>query len=311
MASIYPNSAGAGKFGSRCRNPTPAVAGRGGITGRRVGLSWPRLPALMPPNFTTVTTLAAAAASAAAGPFVAGLLLGVGAAVPPGPVNLEIARRATRGGMFAGAAVGFGAVTVDVVLALLLSLGVLALIDRTPLLRLPISLVGVLLLGYLGFGALRNFVRGWRSKRADAMDAATSTDLDDKPTPLRGYATGLLICGTSPYQAAFWLTGVPAILARSGHPATNGRAAAGRLALCAGVFAATLTWVVCFSSLVAFARSLDRRRVAAAGDGSGRRDAVAGIRRRVGLATGGGSFIIRPAGGAVTRLRRRRANPTD
>ena len=190
---------------------------------------------------------------------MAGLLLGVGAAVPPGPVNLEIARRATRGGTLAGAAVGFGAVTVDVILALLLSLGVLALLDRTRLLRVPISLVGVVLLAYLGLGALRNFARGRRSNRTDAMEIPAPIEPSDRATPLRGYATGLLICGTSPYQAAFWLTGVPAILNRSG-AATTGHATAARLALCGGVFAATLTWVVCFSSVVAFARSLDRRR---------------------------------------------------
>ena len=204
------------------------------------------------------------AAASPAGPFVAGLLLGVGAAVPPGPVNLEIARRAARGGLLAGAAVGFGAVTVDVILATLLSLGVLALIDASPLLRVPISLVGVVLLTYLGYGALRNFVRGRRSKRADAMTRTATDEPTDRATPLRGYLTGLLICGTSPYQAAFWLTGVPAILARSGRDA-NGDATGGgglrtRLLLCGGVFAATLTWVFCFSALMSAARSLDRRR---------------------------------------------------
>ena len=189
--------------------------------------------------------------------FGAGVLLGIGAAVPPGPVNLEIARRATRGGMFAGAAVGFGAVTVDVVLATLLSLGVLALIDRTPWLRVPITLVGIALLAYLGAAALRSFLRSRRATPTGPAPAATDDAAGPAPA-FRGYVTGLLLCGTSPYQAAFWLTAVPAILARSGD-AGRADGIGPRLGLCGGVFAATLTWVVCFSGFVAFARSLDRR----------------------------------------------------
>ena len=199
-------------------------------------------------------------------PFVSGLLLGVGAAVPPGPVNLEIARRATRGGMLAGAAVGLGAVSVDVVLAVLLSLGVLTLVDATPWLRVPISVAGVLLLGYLGVGALRNFARFVRRGPVDG-EPATDRDLPGV-TPLRGYVTGLLLCSTSPYQAAFWLTGVPAILGHAG--GDGGSALESRVALCLGVFAATLTWVACFSGLVGAARSFDRRgRLPAAMDGVG------------------------------------------
>ncbi|HEY2589318.1 MAG TPA: hypothetical protein VGI81_26470, partial [Tepidisphaeraceae bacterium] len=51
-----------------------------------------------------------------------GIALGIGAAVPIGPVNVEIARRTFRGGFPAGFALGCGAVTVDVSYAILSSL---------------------------------------------------------------------------------------------------------------------------------------------------------------------------------------------
>ena len=178
-------------------------------------------------------------------------MLGFGAAVPPGPVNLEIARRATRGGYFAGASVGLGAVTVDVVLALLTSVGVLRLVQSTPWARVPISLIGVALLTYLGLGALRNLRRRPRGDEPTGVSPVEAT-------PLRGYVTGLLICGTSPYQAAFWFTAVPGIMARSGGGAAGGSDAWTRLALCGGVFLATILWVATFSGVVTLAGRFDR-----------------------------------------------------
>src|SRR6187551_2601489 len=56
--------------------------------------------------------------------FAKGVLLGLGAAVPIGPVNVQIARQALRNGFGAGFALGCGAVTVDVFYAALTSVGV-------------------------------------------------------------------------------------------------------------------------------------------------------------------------------------------
>src|SRR5215213_940832 len=55
-------------------------------------------------------------------PVAAGILLGLGAAIPIGPVNVEIARRALRHGFWAGVALGLGAVTVDVFYAIVSTL---------------------------------------------------------------------------------------------------------------------------------------------------------------------------------------------
>ena len=163
-----------------------------------------------------------------------GVALGLGAAVPPGPVNLEIARRSAAGGFGRGAAVGLGAVTVDVVLAALLTNGVLAAMNALRPLRLAVSAAGVVLLIWLGTLALRSFRRRLRERRGEAMPPAAS--------PRGGYLTGLLLCSTSPYQAAFWLTAVPSVLGKTG----------GTLLVCAGVFAATLAWVAAFAGATAW-----------------------------------------------------------
>ena len=182
-------------------------------------------------------------AGSLAGSLAAGVLLGLGAAVPPGPVNLEIARRCARGGFWRGASVGLGAVTVDVVLALLLVLGVLQLVADRPAVRLPLNAIGVALLAYLGVTSIRGFLK----RRGEERDLAA-----DAPAAGRGYATGLLLCGTSPYQAAFWLVAVPATLGSAGRDATSAAL------VCVGVFAATLAWVTGFASLMTLAASSRR-----------------------------------------------------
>jgi threonine/homoserine/homoserine lactone efflux protein len=52
-----------------------------------------------------------------------GVLIGLGAAVPIGQVNVMIARRTLRGGFWPGFAVGAGASSIDVMYAMLSSLG--------------------------------------------------------------------------------------------------------------------------------------------------------------------------------------------
>ena len=187
----------------------------------------------------------------AVGAAVKGLLLGFGAAVPPGPVNLEIARRTTRGGFWAGATVGLGAVTVDVCFAVLLSLGVLQIIDSTPWIAIPVHVIGIALLLFLAQGALGNAVARLRKPGKQGLDNRPAA-----PSARAGYVTGVAMCVTSPYQALFWLTVVPGVL--SGPRSTDVTLADG-VTLCAGVFIATLTWVVSFAGLLAGFRTLDRR----------------------------------------------------
>src|SRR5205085_11261811 len=89
-----------------------------------------------------------------------GIMYGLGAAMPIGPVNVEIGRRTLRGGFRAGAALGCGAVTVDVAYALLYSVGVSRLTQYPPI-YWTLSTAGVIVLAALG---IRSLYSAWRNR---------------------------------------------------------------------------------------------------------------------------------------------------
>jgi threonine/homoserine/homoserine lactone efflux protein len=121
-----------------------------------------------------------------------GFLLGLGAAAPLGPVNVEIARRTLRAGFPTGFALGCGAVSVDVLYAVLSSQGLKRLLDRPEVLTaLGIGGVGMLL--YLAVACFRG---AWRAMRANPLaegppqDAAAAA----RRRPVRAaYVTGVLM----------------------------------------------------------------------------------------------------------------------
>src|SRR5437899_5754244 len=82
-----------------------------------------------------------------------GITLGLGAAAPIGPVNVEIARRAIRAGLWAGVLLGLGAVSVDVTYVVLASFSVRLLLDR-PRIMLEMGEAGGAFLILLGVECL-------------------------------------------------------------------------------------------------------------------------------------------------------------
>lgn len=173
-----------------------------------------------------------------------GVLLGLGAAMPIGPVNVEIARRTLRGGFLPGFALGCGAVTVDVLYAGLSSLSFREVLNRPAVLG-PVRVAAILLLSYLAFLCFRGAVRTWRS-RGDPLAPAPAP-----PTgrAVRGaYLTGFLMTLLNPMTLVFWFVAVPGTV---GSVTQNPR---GDLPLIAvGVFIGTLAWVVTFAGLLAWA----------------------------------------------------------
>ena len=113
---------------------------------------------------------------AGVGFFAKGILLGLGAAVPIGPVNVQLARRALRHGFFAGFALGCGAVTVDVFYAVLTSTGIERVAQSKPL-AWTLRIAGIALLSYLGAMCLRGEREAWRADAVTTGDgAATNPD---------------------------------------------------------------------------------------------------------------------------------------
>ena len=183
---------------------------------------------------------------------VKGVLIGLGAAVPIGPVNVEMARRTLRGGFLAGAALGAGAVSVDVAYAAATSLSVGRFLDR-PIVSVPLAVGSVLLLGWLGYSCLRAAWTVGTEPRAETADrpATAGAVLDYQavpppPTPLpppgtpgRAYRTGLLMTLVNPMTLAFWFTVLPSV--------TGPIPAKQLLWVAFGVFVGTISWVVAFS----------------------------------------------------------------
>lgn len=197
---------------------------------------------------------------ATTGLFLKGVLLGLGAAVPIGPVNVQIARLALREGFVAGFALGCGAVTVDVFYAVLTSVGV-EWLTRMPALEWALRAGGIALLTYLGLTCLRGERLAWRSDPVGAPAAQV-------PRAGRGvgraYGTGLLMTLLNPMTLAFWFVAVPAIAG----PITDG--VAGNLpVICSGVFVGTVCWVVFFAGTLAAAGRFRRNWWLAAADAAG------------------------------------------
>src|SRR5262245_6990442 len=130
-----------------------------------------------------------------------GILCGLGAAVPIGPVNVEIARRALRAGFWPAVALGCGAVTVDVIYCVVAAAGAIRLSDN-PWIYWPVAAAGVIVLTYLGVISLR----GARSAGRTHL-----LNRSNQPTIHGGYLTGVLMTASNPMTLAFWFTVLPAL----------------------------------------------------------------------------------------------------
>lgn len=192
--------------------------------------------------------------SFAASSFIKGLLLGIGAAAPLGPVNVQIARRTLHHGFLAGFSLGMGAVSVDVVYAILSSFSLHHFADD-PRVVVPLAIAGVSLLTYLGVGSIRSAMRvPNRQLLDDSPEESGSTPELGQPL-LRSYATGLLMTLLNPMTLGFWFVAVPALANElpigSAHSRTSAATSVlpdvGRAHLpmiCVGVFLATMSWVI-------------------------------------------------------------------
>jgi threonine/homoserine/homoserine lactone efflux protein len=173
-----------------------------------------------------------------------GVILGLGAAVPIGPVNVQVARRALREGFSSGFALGCGAVTVDVIYAVVSSLSFAALLSKLLVARV-VSIIGVILLLYLAGMCFR---AAWQALGVDPIEATTlegSPQALPRRSSMSAYLTGFLMTLLNPMTLIFWFTVVPGQIPQG--------LAAGLPTICAGVFIGTISWVIGFSGALAWA----------------------------------------------------------
>ena len=197
---------------------------------------------------------AAATESEEVGVFVtllAGMVFGLALAAPPGPMNAIIAEESVARGWTAGVRAGLGAMLADFCFFVGALLGVVAFVERFPLVRATMVGVGGLLMLYFGYGAARELERGFRTGG----------------TAGKGFRKAFLLAITNPYQIVFWLTGGVALLAPgtvdvlrplSGALADLLVVRTGSPALLVGLFGGIAVWVAGFpAALVAAERRVD------------------------------------------------------
>jgi L-lysine exporter family protein LysE/ArgO len=181
-----------------------------------------------------------------------GIALGLGAAAPIGPVNVEIARRTLRFGRSAGFLLGCGAVTVDVAYAILTSVASVTLLrlHKARWLNTGLTLAAALFLGYLAYLCLKSALAGHKS--AEGVTAPAAEVPRSKRTH---YATGLLMTALNPMTLAFWFIAVPGAVGDQSHGSGIGLPV-----VCAGVFLGAFSWVCGFTWLVGHLKTFGGQR---------------------------------------------------
>lgn len=164
-----------------------------------------------------------------------GILLGFGAAIPIGPVNLEIIRRNLRDGTSYGVITGLGACAADLTYLVLLCVGALTLLQYPDVLRI-IGFVGALVLAWFGFSAFR-----LNNQNENAGRSTT-------PSLMRYGIEGYCITLINPYTILFWAS-ISSQISMAAANQENAILFAGT-----GVVIGTVSWVVGLNGLLHFTR---------------------------------------------------------
>jgi threonine/homoserine/homoserine lactone efflux protein len=130
---------------------------------------------------------------------LAGAVLGISLAAPPGPVMAVMATAASRGRRRESILTALGAISADALWLSLVTLGFIAYLGQHPRAVGTLGLGGALLLFWMAWGA-------YRSAREGLGDSN-----------LRGsYRLGLLTVLTSPFSFAWWMANGALLLATLG-----------------------------------------------------------------------------------------------
>lgn len=168
--------------------------------------------------------------------FSRGVLIGLGIAIPVGPIGLLCFQRALNRGWLHGFASGLGAATADAAYGTVAALGLVVVLDTLAGSAFWLKLLGGLFLLWLGWGTLR---------AAPARQAASA-----QAAGLSGaYASVFVLTLFNPMTALSFLAIFSAI-------GIEGGRAASPLVLVAGVFFGSALW---WAVLATFAVSLKRR----------------------------------------------------
>ena len=153
--------------------------------------------------------------------FLQGFLLGVGAAVPLGPINILIMNRALKSYTLA-VMTGFGALSADLCYILLLTLGLGSFLQESILLKI-LGFFGSAFLIYLAYSL---FVKRDECIYELKRDAS-------KGRMLKTYISGYLLTLLNPYTIAFWTSVSVFVVSKDEY----------RFLIILGMITAILSWI--------------------------------------------------------------------
>jgi L-lysine exporter family protein LysE/ArgO len=125
---------------------------------------------------------------------VAGFVIGLTHAIPPGPITFEVLRRGITSGFRPALQINIGAIAADVVFFVVIAFG-LAQVVNNGTIKLVICIGGCALLCFLG---LRGMYAGLIDQASYNIEKDT---VKNEPDPLQA---GFLICITSPFAIMWW-----------------------------------------------------------------------------------------------------------
>ena len=126
--------------------------------------------------------------------YTEGFLLGLGAAVPLGPINILIMNESIKK-YKNGVVIGLGAMSVDVMYLLLISFGLVTFVNQ-PIILSTLSILGGLFLIYLSYIIFNN--------RDAKIDAPKENIVH--ASSLKLYLKGFILTFINPYALGYWLS---------------------------------------------------------------------------------------------------------
>lgn len=172
--------------------------------------------------------------------FLTTLLLGWGAAVPFGPINLEMMRRTLNGGFWQGFSLGLGACLADITYVVLLLLGAFALSGHALFLKL-LGLGGSFILLWFGYQAFTAKVNETRGEKSQVLNI-------EKP-PILAILEGYGLTLVNPFTLLFWASVSSQLMA------LTVRSSLSTLGLAVfGVCVGTFSWVTLFNGVLNLTR---------------------------------------------------------
>ena len=187
--------------------------------------------------------------------FFQAIPLGIVAAAPIGPVNMEVIRRGLAGGFRPAFAAGLGSSTMDTLCCLIVYISAERLI---PLVSRPGAQSGMLILGAVFLTAFGLYLIR-KAIRAGAImlerNSTTTNIPASAPASLaKCFAVGFVLTGLNLFTLAYWITTYLVFMK------DKGRLGFAVLVPVAGVMLGTLGWMLFISTLARFGRRWIRPR---------------------------------------------------